>query len=60
MSFRARYFDNYWFRDIVYDLWKNDSRVTWKAAPKPSMKDNMYDPEFFKYGKSSQDRLKMY
>lgn len=52
MSFRARYFDNYQYRDIVYDLWKNDKRVTWKSAPKPTMSDSMYHPEFFKYGKS--------
>jgi hypothetical protein len=49
MSFRARYFDNYWLRDIVYDLWNNDSRVKWVAAPKPTMSDSMYNMEFFKY-----------
>lgn len=49
-----------WYRDIVYDLWNRDPRVTWKSAPKPSMKDDMYNLEFFKYGKSVEERMKMY
>jgi len=52
MSFRCRYYDNYWLRDITLDLWGQDDRVTWKAGPKPTMKDNMWDPSFFKYGVS--------
>lgn len=60
MSFRSRYFDNYFLRDIVYDLWGKDDRVTWKAAPKPSMSDSMYDLEFFKYGKTVKERRQMY
>ena len=34
--------------------------MTWKAVPKPTMKDSMYNLEFFKYGKSFEERMKMY
>jgi len=60
MSFRCRYYDNYWLRDIVYDVWNKDERVTWRAGPKPTSKDNMWNPEFFKYGKTYGDRIDMH
>lgn len=47
MSFRCRYYDHYWLRDIVYDLWNRDDRVRWVAGPKPSMKDDMYNLDFY-------------
>ena len=49
MSFRCRYFDTYAYRDVVYDLWNKDRRVRWLAAPRPSMTENMYHPEFYAY-----------
>lgn len=49
MSFRARYFDNYWLRDIVSDLWNRDERTKWIAGPKPTMKDDNYNLDFFAY-----------
>jgi len=48
-SFRARYFENYWYRDIIFNMWNNDPRVKWIASPKPMMTDNLWDPEFFKW-----------
>jgi glycine amidinotransferase len=43
MSHRSRYFESYSYRDIIYQLYNNDKRVLWKTAPKPSMKNNMFD-----------------
>ena len=60
MSYRSRYFECYTSRQIIYDLWKQDRRVRWVAAPKPTMADHMYNPEFFKYGKTVDERMKMY
>lgn len=47
MSHRSRYFESYAFRDIVYQFYDNDKRVRWVTAPKPSMKDSMYNRDFF-------------
>lgn len=47
MSHRCRYFENYAFRDMIYDWWRRDKRVLWKVAPKPTMADSMYDHDFW-------------
>ena len=60
MSYRSRYFECYTSRTIIYDLWKADRRVQWVAAPKPTMADSMYNMDFWKYGHTSEDRMKMY
>jgi hypothetical protein len=60
MSFRSRYFDHYWLRDIVYDLWTRDDRVRWVAGPKPSCKDDMYNLNFYQFNKPSEERIKIF
>jgi len=47
MSRRDRYFEVHAVRPIVRDLWRNDKNMLWKAAPKPSMNDAMYKPEWW-------------
>ena len=46
MSQRSRYFEHFAYRDISMSLWKKDSRVQLKSAPKPTMKTSMYNTEF--------------
>ena len=60
MSFRCRYYDVYWLRDIVYDLWTRDDRVRWLAGPKPSMKDDMYNLNFYEWNKPYEERIKIF
>jgi glycine amidinotransferase len=43
MSRRDRYFEHFAVRQILRDLWREDPNMLWKAAPKPSMADDMYD-----------------
>ncbi|CAE6967797.1 GATM [Symbiodinium natans] len=43
MSRRDRYFEILAVRQILRDLWREDPEMLWKAAPKPSMADDMYD-----------------
>ena len=43
MSRRDRYFEVFAVRQILRDLWREDPEMLWKAAPKPSMADDMYD-----------------
>lgn len=47
MSRRARFFEYLPYRNLVYRYWSADERVVWTAAPKPSMGDAMYRPEFW-------------
>ncbi|MBT2450299.1 glycine amidinotransferase [Streptomyces sp. ISL-43] len=47
MSRRARFFEYLPYRSLVYRYWTADERVVWTAAPKPSMSDTMYRPEFW-------------
>lgn len=47
MSRRARYFEFLAYRELVYEYWNSDTRVTWTAAPKPSMVDGMYRRDFW-------------
>jgi len=42
MSKRGRFFEYLPYRDIMYKLWDDDNSMKWKAAPKPSMNDDMY------------------
>ena len=44
MSRRDRYFEVDAVRPLVRQLWRDDPNMLWKAAPKPSMADEMYQP----------------
>merc|ERR1712087_51190 len=54
MSRRDRYFEVHQYRQLVRDLWRADRNMLWKAAPKPSMEDKMYDPSW--WGLSTAER----
>ena len=43
MSRRDRYFEVHQYRQLIRQLWRRDPKMLWKAAPKPSMGDDMYD-----------------
>jgi len=43
MSRRDRYFEVQQYRQMIRDVWRGDPGMLWKAAPKPSMADSMYD-----------------
>lgn len=47
MSRRDRYFEVYAYRKLIQRLWKDDTNVQWKAAPKASYKDEMYDSNWW-------------
>lgn len=47
MSRRSRFFEYLPYRDLVRHYWTADPRVSWTAAPKPSMAEGMYRPEFW-------------
>ncbi len=47
MSKRGRFFEYLPYRDILYKLWDSDKNMKWKAAPKPSMDDHMYDQAYW-------------
>jgi glycine amidinotransferase len=47
MSRRDRYFEVHAVRPIVRALWRADAAMLWKAAPKPSMADEMYQPHYW-------------
>lgn len=47
MCHRCRYFESYSYRDIIYDFWKKDKKMKWIQAPKPTMADSMFIPEFW-------------
>lgn len=49
MSRRARYFEYEPYRSLVREYWEADPRVTWTVAPKPSMSDAMYRPDFWEW-----------
>lgn len=49
MSRRARYFEYEPYRSLVYEYWESDPRVKWTVAPKPTMADDMYRPEFWEW-----------
>lgn len=42
LSKRGRFFEYLPYRRILYSLWGNDPSMKWKAAPKPSMNDEMF------------------
>lgn len=42
LSKRGRFFEYLPYRKAIYQLWEKDSAMKWKAAPKPSMNDEMY------------------
>lgn len=47
MSRRDRYFEVMAFRDIISELYNSDKNMLWKAAPKPTMRDDMYREEWW-------------
>jgi glycine amidinotransferase len=42
MSQRARFFEEYCYRDLIQEYYKRDPKMIWTVAPKPQMKDNLY------------------
>ncbi len=48
MSKRWRFFEYLAYRNVVHELWESDKSMKWKAAPKPSMNDEMYWDGFWK------------
>lgn len=61
MSRRDRYFEVHSVRSIVRSLWRSDPRMLWKAAPKPSMADEMYKPEWWDLSQEERyDRMHEY
>jgi hypothetical protein len=49
MSRRDRYHEVEALRKILRDLWREDPGMLWKAAPKPSMADHMYDQSWWNW-----------
>lgn len=49
MSRRARFFEYLPYRRLIREYWNRDPHVSWTAAPKPSMSDDMYREEFWDY-----------
>ena len=47
MSRRARFFEYLSYRPLVQEYFCDDPGMAWTAAPKPSMADEMYEPEFW-------------
>ena len=47
MSRRDRYFEVHQYRQMIRDIWRADPKTLWKAAPKPSMADAMYDDSWW-------------
>jgi glycine amidinotransferase len=47
LSKRGRFFEYLPYRDIIYQLWNEDSAMKWKAVPKPSMNDDMYWQDYW-------------
>jgi glycine amidinotransferase len=43
MSRRDRFFEVYAYRSLLENLWRTDKKMLWRAAPKSSMADCMYD-----------------
>lgn len=44
MSWRSRYFEVHAYRRLIYDYFKRGAR--WTAAPRPMLKDSLYDPDY--------------
>lgn len=59
MSRRDRYFESMACRDIVLDLTQRDDRMLWKTAPKPTMRDEMYNEAWW-YLKQKERYSRMY
>jgi glycine amidinotransferase len=47
MSRRARFFEYLPYRNLILRYWRDDPKMIWNAAPKPSMSNQMYRPEFW-------------
>lgn len=45
MSLRSRLFEEYCYRDIIMDYYRRDKGMMWTAAPKPMMRDSLYQHE---------------
>merc|ERR1712187_194018 len=43
----GRYFEILAFRDIIAEMRRVDPDCFWKAAPRPSLRDEMYNPEWW-------------
>jgi glycine amidinotransferase len=46
MSRRDRFFEVFAYRELTQKFWKEDAKSMWKAAPKSSMNDSMYSPDW--------------
>lgn len=61
MSRRDRYFEVFAYRDIIQKLWRKDENMLWKACPKPSMADEMYNASWWDQGDDERyDRMHDY
>jgi glycine amidinotransferase len=65
MSKRYRFFEYLAYRNVVHKLWEADKDFKWKAAPKPSMNDDMYWEGYWKKfdgidEKSDEEKHKLY
>lgn len=49
MSRRARFFEYLPYRSVIYDLWSRDPDMQWVCAPKPTMSDEMYNEDFWRW-----------
>lgn len=51
LSRRGRFFEYLPYRPLMNQLWNQDPTMKWKAAPKPSMNDSMYQQDYWdKFG----------
>jgi len=54
MSRRARFFEYLAYRPIVQEYFRLDRGMQWTAAPKPTMADDMYRPEFWSWSQEER------
>lgn len=56
MSRRSRFFEYLPYRKLIYRYWQEDPGVLWHAAPKPSMRDEMYRDDFWRLSDEERQR----
>jgi len=56
MSWKARYFENLAWRDLMMSYYTADPRMRWSCAPKPKLLDSSYETEGDK-GKIKNDEI---
>ncbi len=54
MARRARFFEYLPYRSIIRDYWARDQALQWTSAPKPSMANGMYHPEFWDWSEEER------